>query len=103
MDEAGGFFPERKLLAYRRSLLKASSVPGPIAEENSFPWWIVFVCSSPSYMSFLWGSMYPGHLPRQIKILMLASVGLMACALIAVAAILWIYKQPRTQKLFTPE
>jgi hypothetical protein len=62
MDEPEGFFPERKLLAYRRSLLPAVSEPRealkrmllppdpqPAATtgQDSFPWAVFLCCIMP--------------------------------------------------------
>ena len=40
MDEPEGFFPERELLAYRRSLRQAAPPVAGDAGANGFPWWL---------------------------------------------------------------
>jgi hypothetical protein len=109
MDEPEGFFPERKLLAFRRSLLRADPESGAAARQNSsvwWTWWILLVCMGPSYFS-IWVSMYPRHIPdgRLPPILIYGSFFLVAGALIvAVLGIfLGIYTGLRTQRLFTLE
>jgi hypothetical protein len=47
MDESGGFFPERELLAYRRSLLRAAPEAAVAARQNRFPWWVLPLGMSP--------------------------------------------------------
>lgn len=44
MDEPEGFFPERKLLAYRRSLLPADPEPAAAARQNIGLWAALWVC-----------------------------------------------------------
>lgn len=106
MDEAEGFFPERRLLAYRRSLLQAQPVPAAPARQKGSAWWILFICMGPSYFATM-ASMFRRHstgaVPPVILYLMLASCVLMACAVIAVALVLATRGGLRTQKPFTPE
>ncbi len=51
MSETEGFFPERELLAYRRSLREAPSEPQPTAKRDRFAWWLPLVCMSPGFIS----------------------------------------------------
>jgi hypothetical protein len=102
MDEAEGFFPERKLVAYRRSLLRADPVPESAARRNTVPWWALLVCLGPSFMSqfyILGESMYRRHsLSPTIVTLTLAGWVLVAGALMAVAFVLWSSRGFRTQQ-----
>lgn len=41
MDESKGFFPERELLAYRRSLLRPTPDSGNVARQDRYPWWVL--------------------------------------------------------------
>lgn len=81
MDEPEGFFPERRLLAYRRSLLlRAEPVAAAAAKQNGSAWWILLICFWPVYIP-IGMSMHPrhapgGHLP---PILIFGSYLLVAC------------------------
>jgi hypothetical protein len=100
MDEAEGFFPERRLLAYRRSLLPAEPVPAAAAPQSTSAWWLLPVCLGPSYLS-IGVSLYQRHstgaLPPPIILkLILASCLLAASALIAVAVVHWTRRALRS-------
>jgi hypothetical protein len=60
MDEEEGFFPERRLLAYRRSLQAVTPDRAPTANKSSNTGWLLFVCMTPSYL-VIWGSMAARH------------------------------------------
>jgi len=96
MDEAEGFFPERRLLAYRRSRLRAA--PVPTKKHDKSAWWIVLVCLVPSYIP-IGTSLFAqdGHL---IPILIYP---LLACGMIvAVAGVCFgTYRGLRTHKRLT--
>jgi hypothetical protein len=82
VDEPEGFFPERELLAYRRSLLRAQHEPGAAARQNRFPWWVLPLGMSP--VSIVWLSIQRldtphSHLPPT---LLFGSALLVTCALI---------------------
>jgi hypothetical protein len=62
MDEEDGFFPERRLLAYRRSLQAVTPDRAPTANKSSNTGWLLFVCMAPSYLA-IWGSMGARHTP----------------------------------------
>ncbi len=93
MDQAEGFFPERELLAYRRSLLAADPTPESAAKQKGSAWWLLFVCMSPVYMNLF-------YLERGRPILIFGSF-LVACAL--VVAVVGICTGLRTQQLITAE
>jgi hypothetical protein len=104
MDEAEGFFPERKLLAYRRSLRRVEPVPAAPAGQTSSAWWIIFMCLGPSFFA-IGGSMYPqhaagGHLPPTLIFgtYLLVAVFMMFAVL---GICVGIYRGLRTQKLLT--
>ncbi len=104
MDEAEGFFPERRLLAYRRSLRSAEPVPPSTAGQSGSvwgTWWILLLCMGPSYIP-MWVSISPRHTSTGSLLPILI---FLACALIfAVFGIaVGIYRGLRTEKLFTPE
>jgi hypothetical protein len=86
MDDAEGFFPERRLLAYRRSLLSVEPVSASTAKKSGSTWWILFVCSSPSYFA-IWASTFSRHPPegRLVPILIYGSYFLAAGVLICAA------------------
>jgi hypothetical protein len=101
MTESEGFFPERRLLAYRRSLLSAEPTPASPVRQSSSVWWILVVCLGPSYFS-IWVSMSPrlipnGHLP---PILFFGSYLLVASVLIVsvLGMFLGIYRGLRMRK-----
>jgi hypothetical protein len=83
MDDAEGFFPERRLLAYRRSLLSAEPACAATAKNSGSVWWILLVCIAPSYIP-IWVSMYPRYSPHGAlrPLLIVGSSFLVACALI---------------------
>jgi len=98
MEDADGFFPERRLLAYRRSQMRPKPVPPTRTSQNSSAWWILLVCLVPSYIP-IWMSMLPlhGHLPLTLL------YSLVACFLIvAVAGVCFgVYMGLRTHKRLT--
>jgi hypothetical protein len=81
-----GFFPERRRLAYRRSLLSVEPVCGSTAKKSGFTWWILFVCLSPSYFA-IWASMFSRHAAegRLAPMLIYGGYFVAACALICAA------------------
>jgi hypothetical protein len=86
MDQAEGFFPERRLLAYRRSLASAQLGPAPTVRQGSSAWstwWILLICMGPSYLS-IWVSMSPRLIAdgRPLQLLIFGSYCLIACVLI---------------------
>ena len=95
MDEPEGFFPERRLLAYRRSLLTAEPVPAAAATRNNSAWWLLLLCFGPSYFA-IGVSMYPREAPggHLLPILIFGSYFLAACAVLiaALGACLGIYR-----------
>ena len=105
MDGPEGFFPERELLAYRRSLLRAQPAPGATARQSRFLWWVLPLGMSP--VSVVWLSIHRldtphGHLPPT---LLFGSALLITCALtLAVVGIgVGIYRGLRTLMRCTPE
>jgi len=83
MDDAEGFFPERRLLAYRRSLLSAQAVAAPTAKHGGPVWWILVLCCAPSYLT-IGVSMYPRYSPEGAlrALLIFGSYFLVGCVLI---------------------
>jgi hypothetical protein len=98
MDEEEGFFPERRLLAYRRSLQAVTPDRAPTANKSSNTgWllfltpdrastankssstgWLLFICMAPSYLA-IWGSMAARHTPggHRLPIIVMLSCLLM--------------------------
>jgi hypothetical protein len=104
MDEAEGFFPERRLLAYRRSLLlPADPVPTAAATQQNPARWVLLLCMSPAYIPMGMSLSQPhapgGHLSPS---LMADAYILVACiTLFAVLGVcVGIYRGVRTQRLF---
>lgn len=100
MDEAEGFFPERRLLAYRRSLLSAEPVPASTVRQNGSgwqAWWILLVCMGPSYFA-IWVSMSPRQALFKTYFLVTSAL------IVAVLGIsVGIYRGLRTEKPLTPQ
>jgi hypothetical protein len=87
MDEPVGFFPERRLMAYRRSL-QAAANPGsaaPARHPQAFPGWLFFVTLSPSYVGPL---CIGAGLHTPVTIVAVSACLLIACSTTAMSAIL---------------
>jgi hypothetical protein len=96
--DTDGFFPERRLLAYRRSLLAVDPVCESTAKKSSSDGWLLFACLSSSYIS-IGASLFARHPPasRPAPTLIYGCYFLAACALICVAV--GLYRGLRIQAL----
>jgi hypothetical protein len=86
MDDTDGFFPQRRLLAYRRSLLAGEPAGESTPKKSSSAGWLLFACLSPSYIA-IGASMFARHPPegRLAPTLIYGCYFLAACSLICAA------------------